>query len=309
MEILHLPDLTPTEAPAACVAALGFFDGVHRAHRAVLAAASAAARHLSLPLLVFTFRSDDGPKGTAPRLTDDAERAALFAEIGASLAVFSDFSAIAATSPEEFISSMLTFRLGATLAVAGADFRFGYRAAGDVLSLRRLMEAEGGKAHIVPSIQRGGAPISSTRIRAALAAGDCEEATLLLGRPYTLTLPVLRGASLGATLGFPTANQCPPPSRMIPASGVYRTTVTLPSGETLDGVTDVGTRPTVGGTETRIETHIVDYTGDLYGQRLQVAFHARLRGEMTFPSLDALRAQIEKDSQEVRTWRTQNGHS
>jgi riboflavin kinase/FMN adenylyltransferase len=171
------------------------------------------------------------------------------------------------------------------------------------------METEGGKAHIVPSIHRGGAPISSTRIRAALAAGNCEEATLLLGRPYTLTLPVLRGASLGATLGFPTANQCPPASRMIPANGVYRTTVTLPGGEVLDGVTDVGTRPTVGGTETRIETHILDYTGDLYGQRLQVAFHARLRGEMTFPSLDALRAQIETDALEVRTWRTQNGHN
>ena len=309
MEILTLPALTPTEAPAACVAALGFFDGVHRAHTAVIRAAAREAHRLGLPLLVFTFAAAAAPKAGTMRLSTDRERAARFYEAGASLAVFADFPSFATLSPEEFVSSVLAFRLGVSLAVVGENFRFGYRAAGDVLSLRRLMEAEGGGAYIVPSILEGGEPISSTRIREALAAGDCERAAALLGRPYAVTLPVLHGAALGTSLGFPTANQSPEDGRMLPQGGVYRTVVTLPDGESYDGVTNVGTRPTVGGGGTRIETHLLDFSGDLYGKTVEVAFLSRLRGEIAFPTLDALKEQINKDCKEVRTWQRQNGHS
>ncbi len=309
MQILALPALAPTAPPPACVAALGFFDGVHRAHAAVLHAAAEEALCASLPLLVFTFASADAPKGGTPRLSDDGERAALFYEAGASLCVLSGFSAIAGLSPEDFVARLLVGTLGATVAVVGEDFRFGHRALGDAVCLARLMEAAGGRAHIVPSIRSEGEPISSTRIRRALAEGDCEAATALLGRPYSLSLPVCRGAALGTTLGIPTANQCPAPSRMLPAPGVYRTSVTLPGGAIYDGVTDVGSRPTVDGRETRIETHLLDFSGDLYGQTLTVAFHSRLRGERRFPSLSALTLQIQKDIEEVRAWRMRNGHS
>ncbi len=309
VQVLALPTLTPTAAPAACVAALGFFDGMHRAHTAVLRTAAHEARRRSLPLLVFTFASCGAPKGDAPRLSTDEERAALFYEAGASLAVFADFPTLAALSPEEFVSSVLAFRLGVSLAVVGEDFRFGYRAAGEALSLRRLMEAEGGGAYIVPSILEGGEPISSTRIRSCLTTGDCEGAARLLGRLYTLALPVLHGASLGASLGFPTANQRPEKGRMLPQNGVYRTAVTLPDGRCFDGVTDVGTRPTVEGSEVRMETHILDFSGDLYGNTLRVAFASRLRGEIAFPTLDALKEQIKNDCKEVRAWRLQSGYS
>lgn len=309
MEILALPARTPTEAPAACVAALGFFDGVHRAHAAVLSAAAEEARRRSLPLLVFTFASQGAPKANVPRLSDDGERAALFHGRGASLAVFADFPALASLTPEAFVTDILRARLGVVLAVVGADFRFGHRALGDAARLSRLMAAAGGEARVLPLVSEGGEPISSTRIRASLAEGDCEGAARLLGRPYSLTLPVLHGASLGVSLGFPTANQRPLPGRMLPKAGVYRTVVTLPDGRCLDGVTDVGTRPTVAGSEERCETHILDFSGDLYGKTLTVAFASRLRGEIAFPSLNALKEQIKNDCMEVRTWRLQNGHS
>ena len=289
------------------VVALGFFDGVHRAHAAVLAAARAEADRRALPLFVLTFRGDDAPKGGAPLLTSDEERLALFAAMGVDAAVLSPFSSLSHLSPEAFVTSVLLGTLSARVAVTGENFRFGYRAAGDAARLSHLMNEGGGEAIALPPVLYGGAPISSTRVRAALADGDCALAEALLGRPYALTLPVVRGEARGAGLGFPTANQRPPEGRALPLAGVYRTRVTLPSGAVAYGVTDVGTRPTVGGCEVRCETHVLDFSGDLYGAPLTVEFLARLRGEVKFSSLSELSERIRKDCEEVRVWRSQNG--
>lgn len=305
MEILSLKELSPVPAPPAFVAALGFFDGVHTAHTAVLGRAAEAAAARSLPFLVFTFTAADAPKG-ALLLSEDEERAALFAAAGATHAVFAPFSEVASLSPEAFVS-YLTGTLHVRLAVTGESFRFGHGAAGDTHRLAALMRAAGGDALALPSLLYEGEPISSSRIRQALSLGDCERAAALLGRPYALTLPVLHGRHLGHVLGFPTANLHPPGRRALPAFGVYRTAVTLPDGRVLPGVTDVGRRPTVSGEETRVETHILDFSGDLYAKTLTVAFLGRLREERCFASLAALTEQIKADCEEVRKWILQNG--
>lgn len=305
MEILSLPGLAPVKAPVASVAALGFFDGVHTAHAAVLESAAAVAKAQGLPLLVFTFRAADAPKG-APLLSGDEERAALFAAASATCAVFASFSSLADMSPEAFVSYLVE-KAHVRVAVTGENFRFGHRAAGDAPLLARLMRAHGGEAYAVPSQCLGGEPISSSRIRRALEEGDCALAAAMLGRPYALTLPVTHGRHLGHVLGFPTANLCPPPRRALPAFGVYGTEVTLPDGRVMRGVTDVGRRPTVGGDEVRVETHILDYSGDLYGSMLTVAFLGRVREERRFASLSDLTEQIKLDCEEVRKWKQPNG--
>ena len=307
MEILSLPALTPVPAPAASVVALGFFDGVHTAHAAVLAKAAAVAAARGLPLLLFTFSAADAPKG-APLLSGDEERAALFFAAGATHVVFAPFSALADMAPEAFVAYLVD-KAHVGVAVTGENFRFGRGAVGDAPLLARLMRAHGGEAYAVPSQCFEGAPISSSRIRRALADGDCRLATALLGRPYALTMPVTHGRHLGHVLGFPTANFRPPARRALPAFGVYGTEVTLPDGRILRGVTDVGRRPTVRGEEVRVETHILDYSGDLYGSMLTVAFLGRVREERCFSSLSALTEQIKRDCEEVRAWKQQNGPS
>ena len=308
MEILALPALTPEHAPARTVVALGVFDGVHIAHAAVLSRARAEAEARGLPLLVFTFSLSDGPKHE-PLLSDEGERAALLTAAGASYLAVGRFSALATLAPECFVEEVLVASLGAVCAVVGEDFRFGHGARGDAGVLAASLAARGGDTVAVPPVLLEGERVSSSRIRAALLAGDVEAAARLLGRPYSVTAPVLRGRHLGHTLGFPTANQRLPAERVLPAHGVYVTTVTLPDGRRMRGVTDIGTRPTVGGEEIRMETHIPGFSGDLYGRVLTVAFLARLRGERKFGSLSALAEQIAKDCKEVRLWNAPNGHN
>ena len=303
MQLLHPATLTPAVPPPAACVALGFFDGVHRAHTAVLERARREAAARGLPLLVYTFRGDDGPKGDARRLSSDDERLALLAAVGAELCALDLFSTARDTSPEDFVQAVLIGELHAAVTVVGEDFRFGKGARGDAALLSVLMQAAGREAITVSAVTEGGVPISSTRIRAALVEGDVAEAALLLGRPFTLTLPILRGAALGRTLGFPTANQIPPAGRALPADGVYVTEVVTPDGVRRRAVTDIGVRPTVNGRERRIETHILDYTGDLYGKPLTVTFLAHLRGEAVHPDLAALTAAITNDIEEAKRWK------
>ena len=288
--------------------ALGHFDGVHVGHAAVLATARREARGRGLPLLVFTFTADDAPK-SGKHLSDDGERAAHFAAAGADYAVFAPFSALRGLAPRAFVREVLADGLGTALAVTGEDFRFGAGAAGDAALLAALLAEVGAGAVSVPPVTEGGEKVSSSRIRAALAAGDCRLATALLGRPYALTHTVLHGRHIGHTLGFPTVNGCIPPDRALPAPGVYATAVTLPDGRRYRALTNVGTRPTVGDGELRVETHILDFSGDLYGARVTVAFLTRLRDERKFSSLSALAEQISKDCKEIRLWNTPNGHN
>lgn len=308
MQAFSLQGMTPAELPPRAVVALGFFDGVHKAHAAVLAEARALADARSLPLLVYTFRADDPPKGGL-LLSSDRERAAHFSSLGARYAVFARFSEVSHLSPREFIDTVLLLKLGAAAVVVGEDFRFGYRAAGDAALLASAFREAGLECRVIRPLLDGGAPISSSRIRAMLKEGDPEGALRLLGRPYALNLPVMRGRNLGHTLGFPTANQHPEEWRAVPRFGVYVTEVTLPCGARFFGVTDVGTRPTVSGEGIRLETHLLDFSGDLYGKQLTVAFLHRLRDERRFTSLSELSAGIANDCKEAREWMLANGRS
>lgn len=302
MQVIDLKTGLEAPVPSQTVLCLGNFDGVHLGHQALIRAAL-AMRAQMLPqaaLGVFCFRglSSDHLISTPPRhLASEAERLSLFASVGAEYAFIADFPAIRDTLPEQFIREILIRDCNCAAVACGFNHRFGRLGAGTPELLRA---AFGSRLLLQEAVLEGGEPISSTRIRGFLLAGEPERAAALLGRPYTLTAPVLHGARLGRTLGFPTVNQQFPPLALVPKVGVYATACTV-DGQRFWGVTDIGSRPTVDGTrEVRCETHLLDYTGDLYGRSVQVSFLHYLRPEQKFASLAALGTQIEQDRAAVR---------
>ena len=296
-----LPSLPPT------VTAIGFFDGVHAGHRALLSAAREEAEKRGVSPSVLTFDDDPALKPSAPRLTDLETRLGLFSDCGAAAAFVMDFSAVRDLTPAAFVGDILLSRLHTTLAVAGFNFRFGRGAAGDAEVLVSLMRAGGGDARILPpATLPDGTVISSSRVRDALLAGDPALAQALLGRPYSFTLPVVHGRAIGRTLGIPTVNQTFPGGLLIPRFGVYAAACRV--GETrYPAVTNIGRRPTVPGEGVVAETHLIGYSGDLYGDDLTVELFKYLREEKKFDSLDALRAQIQTNIEEVKAVWQENG--
>jgi riboflavin kinase/FMN adenylyltransferase len=310
------PDDRGTGAPAASLAdwraipeaargatlALGNFDGVHRGHHAVLRAAHAARPELTLGALTFEphprehFRPDDPPF----RLTLAAGKAAALRAAGAGLVVALPFDAALAAMPaEDFVTEVLHRGLGARHLACGADFAFGHRRGGDVAFLARHAERLGMGLTVVPPVAGEGGPISSTGIRRALQDGYPERAAVALGRPWAIRGPVSHGDKRGRTIGFPTAN-VPLGRHLEPARGVYAVEVALADGRVVPGVANIGLRPTVGGSESRVEAHLFDFAGDLYGQEVEVRLHHFLRPEQKFAGLPALVAQIGADAAEAR---------
>jgi riboflavin kinase/FMN adenylyltransferase len=292
----------PPEARGASVA-LGNFDGVHLGHAKVIVAAHAARPDAPLAVLTFEphprafFRPDDPPC----RLTLSEERAALLGALGVrliyELPFDHDFSMLSA---EEFIAEVLARGIGARHLACGPDFAFGHRRGGDVALLAARAEALGIGLSIVPPLVDAEGPISSTRIRRLLQDGYPERAAALLGRPFAIAGVVAHGDARGRLLGFPTANIALG-RHLEPARGVYAVRVRLPDGTEHGGVANLGRRPTVGGDpESRLEAHIFDFSGDLYGQRLSVALLAFLREERKFAGLEALQAQIVLDAETAR---------
>jgi riboflavin kinase/FMN adenylyltransferase len=203
-------------------------------------------------------------------------------------------------SPEEFVKEILVGRLGAEVVVVGENFRFGYKAAGNLEDLRWLMRSFGGEAFGVPVRGvNGGEEISSTRIREFLGEGRVEEASRLLGRPHSLRGEVVVGDKRGRTIGFPTANVEPEPSILIPARGVYACFVEI-DGERWPSSVNIGVAPTFGERESRVEAHVLGFDGDLYGKVIEVEFVRRIRGEKKFSGVDELISQIGRDGEEAR---------
>jgi riboflavin kinase/FMN adenylyltransferase len=207
-----------------------------------------------------------------------------------------DFSHITGA---RFIAEVLHEGLGAAHLACGPDFAFGYRRSGDTTLLTRRAEELGIGLTIVPPVTDAQGPISSTRIRRLLQEGYPERAALLLGRAHTIRGEVVHGDARGRTIGFPTAN-IQLGAHLEPARGVYAVTARLADGGIVKGVANLGQRPTVGGTESRLEVHLFDFSGDLYGQELEVALHAFIREEQKFESFDALKVQIARDAREAR---------
>jgi riboflavin kinase/FMN adenylyltransferase len=210
---------------------------------------------------------------------------------------------LARKSPSDFVREVLAGELGAAVVVVGENFRFGYRAWGDVNELGRCMRGAGGEAIAVPIYpldEALGESISSTKIRALLSGSEAAEAARLLGRPYTLRGEVVPGDKRGRMLGFPTANVLPDPRALVPGRGVYAGHVRLPGGEFYGACTNVGLAPTFDRRENRVEAYLLGYEGDLYGRVIDVTFVERLRPEKRFTGIDELRMQIERDVAEAR---------
>lgn len=288
--------------PQQTVLCLGNFDGVHRGHRALIAEAKQMrdARFPRAALGVFCFHglSSDHLSPTPPEhLTSEAERLRRFLAAGAEVAIFAEFPALRDLPASAFIHDVLMRECRCVAAVCGFNHRFGKGGEG---TPELLKAAFGDAVLICDPFLFGGGVVSSTRIRKLLKDGHPELAAELLIEPYVLEAPVVHGAHLGRTIGFPTINQRFSNLSLIPKFGVYLTDCEI-DGAHFAGLADVGTRPTVSGeSEVRCETFLPNFAGDLYGKTVRTSFLRYLRGEKKFDSVDDLRRQIQKDLANVK---------
>lgn len=286
------------------VIALGFFDGVHAAHRQLIGDGMHIAKERGTPFAVFTFSAESGLKSAAPRIYSTEDRLSLIADMGVECVILSDFDSVSGMSPEEFVGEALIRDMGCAVAVAGYNFRFGWGASGSSDDLCRLMRLAGGEAVIHGEYTHLGDPISATVIREKLNTGDVSGARELLTVPYFVKGRVSHGRSEGRRLGFPTVNMSLPEGRATVASGVYKTAI--PIGDRLyTGITNVGICPTFESRAAHLETYILDFDGDLYERELTVYFIDYLRPERKFSSPEELTRQIAYDRQKAKgdlTW-------
>jgi riboflavin kinase/FMN adenylyltransferase len=286
------------------IVALGNFDGFHLGHQAVVGRAVERARAEARPVLVATF--DPHPvryfKPDAPpfRLTTLDQRERLFSAAGAdAMLVFRFGAELAAVTAEDFVAGWLGTRIGAAGVVTGEDFTFGKGRGGDVGVLRELGALQGMSVDAVGPVADGKEPISSSRIRTALRDGDCAEAARLLTRPFAIEGVVEHGDKRGRELGYPTANLALG-NYLRPRFGIYAVRGRLPGGEMVGGVANLGIRPTFDPPKELLEPYFLDWSGDLYGQCIEVELIEHLRDEERFDSLEALKAQMREDEAAAR---------
>ncbi|MGB7754932.1 MAG: bifunctional riboflavin kinase/FAD synthetase [Salinisphaera sp.] len=302
MRIIRSIRTAPAQ-PQGCVLTIGNFDGLHRGHQAVIERVRERAAALGLPAAMMTFdpapRAFFTPDDPPPRLSSLREKMEDAAALGIDVFVRARFDrAFAQLSPEAFLEDLIERRLGARAILVGRDFRFGHRRAGDAHTLERFAEARGVELLPVPDVCVHGERVSSTRVRERLGAGDVVGASRLLGRAYRVTGRVVRGEQLGRTLGFPTANlRLRRPAAL--RYGVYAVRVRLADGCLHAGAASFGVRPTVNGRDELLEIYLLDFSGDLYGQRIDVFFEHFVRAEEHYDSLDALTRQMHADVAEV----------
>jgi riboflavin kinase/FMN adenylyltransferase len=288
---------------------LGNFDGVHLGHQVVVRRAVEEARSRGMRAVAVTF--DPHPRavlrpGSEPKLLTVLEvREELLLGCGVDEVRVLRFDLdLSKKSPGDFVREVLVGELGAGVVVVGENFRFGYKASGDVKDLDRHMRDAGGEAYAVPTYVLGeaagsGEAINSTRIRMLLHDGEAREAARLLGRPYSLRGVVVEGDKRGHALGFPTANVLPGAVALVPGRGVYAGHVRV-GEERYGACTNVGVAPTFERRKSRVEAYLLDYEGDLYGEVIDVTFEERLRPEKQFSGVYELKEQIARDVAEAR---------
>jgi riboflavin kinase/FMN adenylyltransferase len=305
--LLVREELRRTVTPGEHAISIGVFDGVHAGHQALVKRMLAEGRARGLTGGVITFhphpRTVIRPDQPFVYLESLEHRVELLRACGVEFVSVLQFtSELQQVSAEDFCR-LLVEDARVRLVVVGADFRLGRGGEGTVDRLAEIGREQGFEVLPLGLVDHGAgsAPISSTRIRAALAAGEMEEVQALLGRPFSLRGPVLKGDQRGRTIGFPTLNIGVSADRALPANGVYVTRAYLPSG-IFHAVTNVGTRPTFEGASRRVETHVFDFEGDLYGQVVTVELLHRLRPEQKFEGIDALTTQIKIDAAAARAW-------
>jgi len=294
-------------APGRCALTIGNFDGVHRGHRALIERVTAKARELELVSCVLTFephpREFFDPQAAPARLTRLRDKLELIEAAGVERVHVARFDRrFASLSPERFVDDVLVNGLATRWLLVGRDFRFGARRAGDFAALAAAGARHGFEVESMPDVLSDGTRVSSSAVRAALAAGEFDPAERLLGHPYTISGRVAHGAKLGRSLGFPTANivlRRPPP-----LSGIFVVEVDGLG----PGVASIGRRPTVNPVPLPLlEVHLFDWERDLYGEHLRVRFLKKLRDERKYDGLDALRQAIAHDARQARDYFVNHG--
>jgi riboflavin kinase / FMN adenylyltransferase len=282
------------------VLTVGSFDGVHRGHWAVLEEIARRARAGGRTSLLVTFEPHPlevvNPPAAPPLLTLPEERLEILAQSGVdSVAVVPFTRALSQLTPAEFVREVLLGQYAMEDLVIGYDHGFGRGREGDVEVLRRLGQELGFGVDVVPAKMDEGRAISSSLIRRAVAGGDLDSAARWLGRPYSVTGVVQRGAGRGRTIGIPTINLAPPPPRkLLPPDGVYAAWVEWRGGRA-GGMMNQGPRPTFGVDQRALEVHLFDFAGDLYGEQVKIQWVRRLRDVQAFPSREALVEQLSRD--------------
>ncbi|MEM7480091.1 MAG: bifunctional riboflavin kinase/FAD synthetase [Acidobacteriota bacterium] len=297
-----------TDLPSGGVVAIGNFDGVHRGQRALIDRVTERARALDVPAVVITFEPHPlavlRPNRAPRRLTTPERKVDLLEEAGVDVVLVVKFTEeFARTTAGEFVEEFLHQKLGVREVYVGAGFVFGHEREGDLALLESSGAELGFAAGGVEVVTLRDERISSTRIRQAVAEGRTEDAREMLGRPYAIAGEVVRGDRMGQRLGWPTANVATG-AELLPQDGVYATRLHIPSyPATFDSVTNIGTRPTVYENYQRVvETHILGFDSDVYGEAVQVQFFRRLREERIFPTIMDLSAQIGRDVEEAREY-------
>ncbi len=287
-----------------CVLTIGNFDGVHLGHQALIGQTAAIAKELGLPTAVLSFKQH--PKSllsgdSFKYLLGAEDKEKLIAAAGADIYCPLDFEAVRDLSPEEFAAKLVIDGFKAKHVVCGYNFSFGKGGKGTPALLKELLSTRGVECTVLPRITVGDEHVSSTRLRALIAAGDMVSAARLLGRLYSFNLPVVQGRHLGAKLGSPTINQHFPEDRALPAFGVYAALCGI-DGKLYGGVANIGVKPTVSDEGVPLcETNIFDFSDDLYGKEVRVYLCKFIRAERRFKDLSALRAQIARDTAVAKT--------
>ncbi len=284
------------------IIALGFFDGVHLGHEALLLECRRLADEAGVQAAAVTFEThpDALVFGKAPALLNTAgDRQRLLLEAGMDQVIVLPFDKAMMTMPWQSFFRMMVNKHGAVGMVCGHDFRFGSRGRGTPQLLQAACEKEGIPCTVIPEQKLDSITVSSTYIRTLVEGGDMENAARFLGHPHIFTGHVVPGAHLGRTIGVPTANLCLPRDLVMPRRGVYACRA-LVDGKTYAAVTNVGCRPTVSGDNVTVEPWILDFQGDLYGREITLEFHKFLRPERKFDSLEELREEIRKNAAQTR---------
>lgn len=310
MNLIRYPHLF-TKTPPACIATIGNFDGVHTGHREIIEHVVSHAKQHQLSARIITFEPLPNEyfcakfgKPIPKRIYPLRDKALRLKSLGIDEFICLNFdAALAQMSAEDFITEVLIKQLKVKHLIVGDDFRFGKGRTGDFALLQSMGATLGMSVEDTTTIQLGDERISSSRIRDALSAGDIAQATRLLGAPYSLSGRVRHGDKRGRTIGFPTLN-IRVQENIVLSRGVYAVKITGLDDNSYTGVANIGTRPTVDGTELRLEAHVYDYAGDAYGKHACVEFAHFIRPEQKFESFDMLLEQIKKDSAEAKQYFT-----
>jgi riboflavin kinase/FMN adenylyltransferase len=301
MHLIHSANELKPGTRKVCLA-IGFFDGVHLGHQQIIRQTITDARKHDALALVITFDNHPNtivaPTRVPPLIYSLPQKLRTIESLGPEATLLIHFDkAFSQKTGEAFIRELASAWSGIQSICVGANFHFGYKRSGNVELLKKLGGELKFSVHGMSAVALDGEPVSSTRIREAIRAGDLDAASQMLGRAYSITGPVIEGDKLGRKLGFPTAN-IDPTGLALPPSGVYAIHAIV-LGKTHRAVLNIGTRPTLGNPNPplRVEAHILDFTGELYGKELEIVFAEKLRDEQKFPSVDELKAQIARDIQ------------